>query len=308
MNKKMLFSAIPVLLIAGIVLASPVINNSDFETPTVTAAQKWDIFDDGTTGLGWTVEWYDGSTSYGGQTRPNPAHLELHRGVNGWLPHSGDQYAELDTDWDGPSGGLNNEPASVKITQDLETTIGCEYTLTYWWSPRPNHADNSIDAYVDGTVKKSHSGSGSQNTNWQMGTVVFTATSSTTEIGFAETGTPDSLGMFLDDVSITEECPNMCEVLPGELTEADENVPGSNKGLGVNRWIFDGEEWITTQPNGRGWDKSFSIEDTRGCNCEQILTWLHENYPEEYGEMKGHWKFGCSISVLEDFIGLTMEQ
>lgn len=306
MDKKMLLG-IPVILLLTVTVAfaNGSLVNGGFETPTVTATQGWDIFDSGTSGMGWTVEWYDGSTSYGGQTRPEPAHLELHRGVNNWQPHSGDQHAELDTDWDGPGGGLNNEPASVKITQDIETTAGCEYTLTYYWSPRPGHGNNILSVFIDGENIANHSedGSGNSNTDWHGETYTFTGDGSTVEISFIETGTPDSLGMFLDDVSITEECPT-CEVT-GDLTEEDDLVPDVR--LGTNRWIFDGEDWITGEipGNGRGPRKEFTIEDTYGCNCEQILNWLHENYPEEYGEMKGHWKFGCSISVMEDFIALT---
>jgi len=114
-------------------------------------------------------------------------------------------------------------------------------------------------------------------------------------------GTSDAFDV--NSLSAEYECElNICE-LTGDDTVADGLVPGVR--LGTNRWTFDGEEWVTTKPKGKGWDKSFSIEDTHGCNCEQILDWLHENYPQEYGEMKGHWKFGCSISVLEDFIALT---
>lgn len=307
MNKKMLLGIIPaMLLLVTTVMAS--VDNGGFEMPVVTATQGWDIFDSGTSGIGWTVEWYDGSTSYDGSIRPEPAHLELHRGVNNWQPHSGDQYAELDTDWDGPDGGLNNEPASVKITQDVDTTTGCEYTLTYYWSPRPGHGDNILSVFIDGENIANHSedGSGNSNTNWHEETYTFTGIGSTIEIGFVETGTPDSLGMFLDDVSITEECPT-CE-LTGDPTGADDDVPDVR--LGTNRWMFDGIEWITGEipGKGKGPRKSFTIEDTYGCNCEQILDWLKENYPDEHGEMEGHYKFGCSISIMEDFIALTQPQ
>lgn len=67
--------------------------------------------------------------------------------------------------------------------------------------------------------------------------------------------------------------------------------------LGVNRWIWDGEEegWITNEPNGEGPQKEFTMEDTRGCSCEQILETMG-------GKMTGHSKFGCSIGVMENFI------
>ncbi len=64
-------------------------------------------------------------------------------------------------------------------------------------------------------------------------------------------------------------------------------IPGKNKG------------------KAKGPGKEFSLEDTHGCNCQQIVEWLGEEYPEEYGEMEGHLKHGCSSSVMEDFIDLT---
>jgi hypothetical protein len=74
--------------------------------------------------------------------------------------------------------------------------------------------------------------------------------------------------------------------------------------LETNRWIWNGGDWITKNPNGKGPQKDFTIEQTKGCSCIQILEYLHENYPEEYGEMQGHYKFGCSQSVMQDFINL----
>ena len=65
--------------------------------------------------------------------------------------------------------------------------------------------------------------------------------------------------------------------------------------LGVNRWVWDGSDWITNSPKGKGPEKDFTIEQTHGCSCFQILA--------TYGDpMKGHYKFGCSQSALEEFI------
>jgi hypothetical protein len=178
------------------------VTNGGFETPEVTAAQGWDIFD--SPAGGWIVEWYGGSSSYGGQTRPDPAHLELHEGVNGWLPYEGDQHAELDTDWDGPGGGLNNEPASVEISQTLAACPSGLYTLRYAWSPRPNHSDNALEVRWGGSLIDSHSGVGVSNTNWMLEEHEYLSgpSSGTVALAFRETGTADSLGMFLDSVSV----------------------------------------------------------------------------------------------------------
>jgi hypothetical protein len=209
--------------------------NGGFETPIVTASQGWDIFDSGTTGLGWTVEWYGGSTSYGGQTRPEPAHLELHRGVNSWLPNDGYQHAELDTDWDGPGGGLSGEPASVNIYQDLPTSGGyCN--VKYSWSPRPAHSDNQLAVYWGGTQIGTHSGSGGSNTMWTDESYILTSTEND-RLEFIETATPDSLGMFLDSVSV--------ECFRKETAWGDgEDFPGNNWGM----YIAYGLQSIVTFP------------------------------------------------------------
>lgn len=80
-----------------------------------------------------------------------------------------------------------------------------------------------------------------------------------------------------------------------------------NLGLGTNRWVYNGDKWITQYPKGGGKGPIFTptLPMTHQCGCEQILTWLHDNLPESYGEMNGHWKYGCSQSAIQDFIKLA---
>ena len=199
------FFAIPVQANGG-----NLVINGDFEDPVVTHSLNWDIF---ASVPGWTVEWYSESTSYEDETRPDPALLELHRAVNDWSPYSGEQYTELDTDWDGPpsSEELIGEPASVIIYQDLETLPGKPYTLSYAWSPRPYYDDNELEVWWDGVKIGDYSGSGGSNTVWTLETKpVYASTGSTTRLEFVEVGTPDGRGMFLDAVSIAranKDCP-----------------------------------------------------------------------------------------------------
>ena len=77
-------------------------------------------------------------------------------------------------------------------------------------------------------------------------------------------------------------------------TVIPENVPTSR--LRTNRFaLVDGDGiFDTTSPKGKGPGKSFTIEDTAGCSCEQIIT--------ELGLGKGHSKFGCSIGAIEEWI------
>lgn len=186
--------------------------NSGFETPLVTHAKEWDIFPDGTTGLDWSVEWVEGQPiNYQNTPRPEPANLELHAGVQDWSPQEGDQYAELDTDWPGPDGNLNGEPALVRISQTIATTPGTKYEVKFYFSPRPatSESQNELNIYWGDTLKNTLSadGSGETNTSWQEHTYQFTAASNATKIAFEAGGTPDSLGVFIDNISVREmEC------------------------------------------------------------------------------------------------------
>jgi len=75
---------------------------------------------------------------------------------------------------------------------------------------------------------------------------------------------------------------------------------GWTEELGINRWMWDGE-WQTEAPDkkkGNGPDFAPSIEYTYGCSCEQILDKMVEVTGFDFG---GHYKFGCSKSILEDW-------
>lgn len=181
--------------------------NGDFEEPEVTSSDKWDIFETGTAGLGWTVEWAGSQNTFGGQDRPAAALQELHEGVNGWAPYTGNQHAELDSDWDGPGGPLNNEPALVKIYQNVPTVAGTLYKLTYAYAARPgtSSADNGLEVRVDNTLINTHNSAGVGSTvNWQLFTHTFVATDQSTKVEFKGIGDNNSLGVFLDAVSLVE--------------------------------------------------------------------------------------------------------
>jgi cysteine-rich repeat protein len=177
--------------------------NGDFESPVVVASQKWDIFN--TSQLSsWIVEWATNEPSYQGTPRPVNAYLELQRGVNGWLPQGDEQHAELDSDWDGPSGSLNNEPASTRIYQDISTVPGQNYNISFYFSPRPgtDNTENKLEFSWNGDIKDTLTGTGGSNTIWNQHTYEFTATGSTTRLQFTDKGIPNSLGTFLDTVSV----------------------------------------------------------------------------------------------------------
>jgi len=69
--------------------------------------------------------------------------------------------------------------------------------------------------------------------------------------------------------------------------------------LGINRWIWDGTDWITESNGGEGPDDAFTMADTQGCSCEQILDVLVAETGQDFS---GHYKMGCSSGVLNDWI------
>lgn len=80
-----------------------------------------------------------------------------------------------------------------------------------------------------------------------------------------------------------------------EDTEADV-ITGT---LGVNRWMWDGNSWEVGKTKKGTWNgKTFDISDIFGCGCIQILEMVSGEVGGDFG---GHYKYGCSQSVLEDF-------
>ena len=177
--------------------------NGGFETPEVTNPALWDIFNSSLTN--WITSWMYGSpTQSGNYNRPEQASLELQKGAAG-DPNTGLQLAELDTDWFGPSNPIG-APAATKIYQDIQTVPGRQYTISFWFSPRPDTTvdDNALgfswDGINQGTITN---GATTGNTNWKQYTYTLTAIGSTTRIEFSDLGQPsDSLGTYLDDVSV----------------------------------------------------------------------------------------------------------
>lgn len=178
-------------------ICNPQVNllaNGDFEFPEVTNGAQWDIFD---SVLGWAIAWMNPTGA------PTAASLELHEGVNGWLPAGGDQHTELDSDWQGPAG-TSGEAASVAISQTVPTIAGKDYSLSWAFSPRPNTAanENVLQVLVNNTQVATNTAAGGTNTAWTPDNYVFTGTGSPVTVTFRDAGISNSEGTLLDNVSL----------------------------------------------------------------------------------------------------------
>lgn len=161
------------------------VSNGGFETPAVNA-NDWALFENGATGLEWTIEPADGEGS--------PV-LEIQDHAALYNPAEGDQHAELDA----------NEP--MTISQNINTIAGKKYQLNFSFSARPerNGDDNKLRVQFGNVDEQiTLDGTSNQNTDWHNYNYVITASDDTLELKFTDMGTPNSYGTFLDNVSVYE--------------------------------------------------------------------------------------------------------
>jgi len=165
------------------------VRNGDFEYPTVLDNDgKWQLFNG--TETDWTISWIE-------QTLVSDPVVELQT-VMLWDPFTGSQYAELDSH-------DASKKASVSLEQEIPTTPGNKYKLSFAFSSRPGIVDNSLGVeFGSFSMTYDKDGSGNSQTDWQNYEYIVTADSATTTLRFSDYSQSDSLGTFLDSVSVYE--------------------------------------------------------------------------------------------------------
>ena len=105
----------------------------------------------------------------------------------------------------------------------------------------------------------------------------------------------DGLVLFVGADDDGDGVPNPVDVCPA--TVIPESVPTQR--LGVNRYALVDEDGIfDTSQNGQGGpNRDFTVGDTGGCSCEQIIEAQHLG--------KGHEKFGCSLGAMRNWVKLV---
>ncbi len=211
------------------------IENGSFEAP-VLSDNSWNIFQ---TVPGWSFDWMN-------STEVTPS-LELHRGVFSWLANHGSQYAELDGDWYGPSN--QGSGASTKIWQDIETIENQNYELKFSFSARPNTLSNNN---VLGVLWGNNNVLGSpftltnntNQTNWQEYSVDLVGNGEIMRLQFEDRGLEDSMGTFLDNVSLTcqNEPADPC-TYGTQVFYSDEN---HSVGEGTSVETYTHQNWVST--------------------------------------------------------------
>jgi hypothetical protein len=152
--------------------------NGSFEA-TAQANGSWNVY---SAIPGWTA---------------NPA-VEIRDNVVG-KAEDGSNYAELDANVNG------------SITQSFATVAGTEYTLSFWYSNRTDTAvaTNGISFGLGGgwIAAPALAANNSGDNLWSQVSYNFVAGSNLTTLSFMATGTNDSYGTSLDNVSVTAAVP-----------------------------------------------------------------------------------------------------
>jgi hypothetical protein len=207
MKKILILGIILVILLAGIgtVSAVPVpVQNPSFEAPLVLTSQNWNTFPDGTPGLDWDVQWANDPLTFSTLTRPELANAELQKSglFTGFNAYDGNQYAELDTDWDGPSGSVTGEPANVTMSQVIDTVAGATYQISYAQACRSDDTHIPCQIRFGWTGASSEVSDGVSTLNWVVMSFTRTATGAQTTISFTGEGAADSYGALIDAVTV----------------------------------------------------------------------------------------------------------
>lgn len=105
----------------------------------------------------------------------------------------------------------------------------------------------------------------------------------------------DGLVVYILEDEDADGVPNDLDVCAG--TVIPESVPTVE--LQTNRWaLVDGDgQFDTNPPNGNGPGAVFTLGDTAGCSCEQIIT--------AQGLGEGHVRHGCSVGAMRNWVALV---
>ena len=128
--------------------------------------------------------------------------------VSGVKAQDGFKYVELDSH--NGNGGLTdtNITTNSMMFQDIATTIGGKYDVSFWYMPRPGvSAASNVINYSFGSGAGSINSVVNASRTWEMVSFQVLATTSFTRLSFAADGAKDTLGGFVDNVSVMQAVP-----------------------------------------------------------------------------------------------------
>lgn len=171
------------------------LTNGSFETPDID-----DVNNNG--GSSWEV-----FSSIDGWSTQSGSGIEIQKSGTVVNAYDGDQYVELDSHNFSDRSQATN---SFMVQQLLGLSTGAQYELSFWYQPRTNQLnDNGIDVYWSGLTSDfgdsvlTADGQSRSFGGWNNFTTTLVATAEEMYLGFQAFGNDNTLGGFLDDVSLT---------------------------------------------------------------------------------------------------------
>ncbi|WP_204141989.1 PEP-CTERM sorting domain-containing protein [Halomicronema sp. CCY15110] len=178
----LLCTTVAICSVASTAAADNLVTNGGFENPNL-APGTWSWFDEDTDVEGWKLLNEDST-------------IEIRNNVSG-TAYEGNQFAEIDSHRYTAKAG-----ESMGFFQDIMTTVGKKYKLSFAFGPRNNVNGDNLFKVTFGDMWKEMD-AGNSNGGWQLFSDTITATSDTTRLQFELMGKYDTLGANIDDVHVT---------------------------------------------------------------------------------------------------------
>ena len=191
---------------------------------------------------------------------------------------------------------VNKEGQEVSVSA---SSVG--FTQDAWHHLVMTWSSEGIKAYVDETLVGTYPGPMTLS-NEIVGNLYIGSSFDETEKAIA----------YIDDVKVWKGALVDTDIL-AELDDDNDGVANdadycpstiidiSAKAWGVHRWYWKGDESFKQVHNksGKGEGGPFTISDTHGCSCYQILDMLSK---EGGTNFEGQYKFGCTTGILNNII------
>jgi len=163
--------------------------NGSFELGHGLGNNQWGVFESID---GWYAQTYDVDA---------PIEIQNGQNIGGLAPSDGDSKLELD------SHNRNGYSASdAFVTQDIPTERGIIYSLSFDYAPRVsnNVETNRVEVYFNNQLIANLNGINKQWRNYRINVVGM---GDDDKLSFRAIADNDTLGGYIDNVSLTEVCP-----------------------------------------------------------------------------------------------------
>ena len=189
---RMTMACVAVLTIPAASIAANLIINGSFETPVVPVGGFSDFLGGSSSITGWKVVGVDSSVV-------NKTFMQ-----NGivFQAQDGNQWLDL--------SGVTSNSNTSGVTQDVATTIGVVYTLSFFVGSATDGSlffPATVDLSINGGPRVHYTNPTAPSTmlNWKPFTLEFTATSSTTNLAFLNGSAANNFLAALDNVSLVPD-------------------------------------------------------------------------------------------------------